>query len=369
MKRNAFAILEELRHYNAGELFYKRCYELRNDRAALRAYIMSIDPDESEFQDIVIPRGVFPHKVPSMGLPLPANGQPFKMTEDFIFSNRFLNRDIILKKHDRYCPAFVHFHEFFEVFYCLSGGCVSTIDGKRISFSEGNLCFILPHTNHMTEIFSDSIVINLLIRKSTFDEFCFNLLTGNNLLSRFFMGGLFFSKAGKYVIFDTSEDTEFPDMILDMFAEQAVDDAYSNSIMRNRIEIFFSLLMRRYGNRPVTQKDEQRAIKNKHMDMIAYINENFRTVTLAQLARHFNLERAYCSRLIKAITGKTFTALICGIRMRFAKQLLQDSNERIYDISYSLGFENQETFIRTFKKTFAQSPAEYRRRYRQNGNQ
>jgi AraC-like DNA-binding protein/mannose-6-phosphate isomerase-like protein (cupin superfamily) len=366
MKQEALVILEDLKRYNADELFYKRCHELRNDNMALLAHIKSIAPDELVGRAIIIPQGIFPPEVPNTLMGRGGPGRPFRMTEDFIFSRYFPNRDICLLKHNRYCPVFVHFHEFFEVFYCLSGGCVSTIDGERISFSAGNFCFIQPLTNHTTEVFDDSIVISFVIRKSTFDEFFFNLLTGNNLLSRFFMGGLFFPNADKYIIFDTGGDNELLDMIFDMLIEQAVDDPYSNNIMRNRIEIFFSLLMRRYGNRPIIRETGQGAIKNKHLDMITYINENFRTVTLARIARHFNLERAYCSRLIKTITGKTFTAIICDIRMRFARKLLQDSNERIYDISYSLGFENQETFIRAFKKNFAQSPGEYRRRYRQN---
>ncbi|MDR3167976.1 MAG: AraC family transcriptional regulator [Treponema sp.] len=51
--------------------------------------------------------------------------------------------------------------------------------------------------------------------------------------------------------------------------------------------------------------------------------------------------------------------------MRFAKHLLQNSDMRIYEISYSLGFESQENFIRTFKKTCGKTPTAYRRQYRQ----
>jgi AraC-like DNA-binding protein/quercetin dioxygenase-like cupin family protein len=363
MKQETLAILEELRRYNDKELFFKRYYELRNDQTALKAHLKSISREclKNWKYDIE----ALPADPKGMNRLFLASGRSFIKTRKLIFPKRFLDRNVFLKKHDRYNPVFVHCHEFFEIFYCLSGGCISTIDGERISFHEGSLCFIPPLTYHTMEVFDDSIIIIFVIRKSNFDVFGFDLLTADNLLGRFFTEGLYSVKSGQYIIITIDRDNELLDMIFDMLVEQTTDDPFTSRIMENRIKIFLFLALRRYGSKAVVGPNGQGMVKNKRVDMIMYINENFRTLSLVKLARHFNLEPTYCSRLIKAVTGKTYKEIVRDNQMRFAKQLLQNSDMRIYEISYSLGFGSQENFIRTFKKTCGKSPTAYRQQYRQ----
>jgi AraC-like DNA-binding protein len=145
-----------------------------------------------------------------------------------------------------------------------------------------------------------------------------------------------------------------------MLIEQSRNDIYSDRIMDNLISIFFTLLVRKHGNRPVASGQTD-APRDRYGGMITYIYHNFRTVTLAKTAKRFNISAAHCSRLIKGITGKNFTALLKGIRMKHARTMLDSSGTRIYDISYFLGYENQETFIRAFKREYGVSPAQYRK--------
>jgi AraC-like DNA-binding protein/quercetin dioxygenase-like cupin family protein len=363
MKQEALAVLEELRRYTDKEFFFKRCYELRNDQTALKAHLKSVNR-ESQIN----------WKYDLKNLVLPAKGINYLFlapdrssikTRKLLFPKRFFNRNVFLKKHDRYNPVFVHCHDFFEIFYCLSGACISTIGRERISFHEGSLCFIPPLIYHTMEVFDDSIVIIFVIRKSNFDVFGFDLLTTDNLLGRFFTEGLYSVKSGRYIIINSDKDSELLDMIFDMLVEQKTDDPFTSRIMENQIKIFLFLVLRRYGGKAIVGTEGQGAAGNKHLDMIRYINENFRTLSLEKLARHFNLEKSYCSRLVKAIAGKTYKEIVRDNQMHFAKHLLQNTDMRIYEISYSLGFESQENFIRTFKKTWGRSPTAYRRQCRQ----
>ena len=118
---------------------------------------------------------------------------------------------------------------------------------------------------------------------------------------------------------------------------------------------FFPFSIRKYGDKPFIQHND-----THRQQYIAYINEHFRTITLAQVAKYFSVSIAHCSRLIKALTGKHFTDLVRDIHLRHAKSLLKSSNMKIYDISHSLGYENQETFIRSFKKTVGLTPGQFR---------
>ena len=337
---NAQSVIAELETYNEHELFYKRCYEFDTDEIALKKYISSFNPQELNKLQFILP------------------GKP--ITSKFVETNIFeghKEQNIFLFKHNRYTPAFEHCHDYFEFFYVLIGQCVNSIGKERSVLPEGSLCCIAPYINHTLEVFSDSIIINILIRKTTFDNYFFNLLTTDNILSDFFMGNIYAVKPIEYIIFNMGDDTEMKDKIIDLLIEQSKKDKYSSRIMDYILSIFFTLLMRKHGEKLLMH----RIGKDTHMQRyISYINEHFRTVTLTQVAKHFSVSIAHCSRLIKTQTGRHFTDLVRDIRLRHAQSLLTSTNMKIYDISYSLGYENQETFIRSFKKNYGATPSQYR---------
>ena len=338
-------ILSELERYSEDELFYRRCYELRSDVKALTEYIGSFKERELQDKGIIIPTKKM---------------APVKLLYSSFFTPHN-ERNVFLRKHSRYTPVFEHSHDFFEIFFVFSGTCVNMIAGERFMLPEGSLCFIAPHINHTIEVFDNSIIINILIRKASFDEIFFNLLTTDDFLSSFFIGNIYQENPARYIIFDMAGDIELTETILLMLVEQARGDAYSERLMDNLVSMFFTLLIRKYTkNKKILKTAGGGTEKSGY---IAYINEHFRTITLSKLARHFSVSVSHCSRLIKSLTGKNFTALVRDIRLYHAKALLVSSDMNIRDISYSLGYENQETFFRSFKKAFGVSPNKYREQF------
>ena len=94
--------------------------------------------------------------------------------------------------------------------------------------------------------------------------------------------------------------------------------------------------------------------------MINYMQANYQTITLEDLADHFHLSTPYVSKYIKDKSGQTFGDHITQIRLKKAKTLLRNGNMTIENISYSIGYPNAEHFSRVFKKTFGKTPVQYR---------
>ena len=94
--------------------------------------------------------------------------------------------------------------------------------------------------------------------------------------------------------------------------------------------------------------------------MINYIQTNFKTVTLEDVANEFHLSTPYVSKYIKDKSGKTFGEHVTQIRMKRAKTLLKNGNMTVENIAYAVGYPNAEHFIRLFKKTFNMTPTQYR---------
>jgi AraC-like DNA-binding protein/mannose-6-phosphate isomerase-like protein (cupin superfamily) len=353
LREDLRSILEDLERYNEDEIFYKHCHELeeRGDTKGLRAYVESCGVAYLQNQrHCILPR-IFPQS--QMNL-------EGKFEESWVFrdySPNDITRDIFLYKHNRYMPPFTHWHDYFELFFVLSGQCVNTIQNKPMILKAGTLCFIAPHVCHSIGVYNDGLVMDILIKKTTFDEIFFNLLTAGDTVSQFFIGNLFFLKPVEYLVFDVGDNCKLMELIFTMLIEQSQNDCYSNRVMVNLVSIFFAKLMQKRSMAAVHGGQDN---KGSYKDMIVYINEHFRTVTLSTVAKRFGLSTVHCSRIVKTITGRTFTALVNDIRMHHAHSLLLSSDMRIADISFSLGFENPETFIRAFKRSFNTTPARYR---------
>ena len=343
----ARAVIVELEAWNEDELFYRRWHELRHNKKALEALVDNLDPQIISKRKIVTPEF------------LEQNRNGFHFSEDRFFSSqKTMHWNVRFVKHNRYCPGGLHKHEYFEVVFVLHGQCTNIIADRQMVLSAGSLCFITPETYHAIEVFDSSIVINIIIRRRTFDEVFANLLTTSDILSRFFLKNIY-SRNPEYLVFNIANDADILEQLLAMLVEQSVSSEESGRIMENQLLIFFSLLKRKYGKSPLVY--EQIGVKEQHWKIIAYINEHFRVLTQAKLAEKFNLSIAYCSRVIKSITGKNFTTLIHDLRMNHARTMLIKSDAKIYDISFSLGYENQETFIRNFKKVHGITPVQYRK--------
>ena len=57
------------------------------------------------------------------------------------------------------------------------------------------------------------------------------------------------------------------------------------------------------------------------MEMKNYIQTNYQTVTLEDMAKQFHLSEPYISKYIKEKSGQTFVELVQGVRMKKARTL------------------------------------------------
>ena len=94
--------------------------------------------------------------------------------------------------------------------------------------------------------------------------------------------------------------------------------------------------------------------------IMSYIRQNYRTVTLDDLSREFFLSKPYLSRYIRDKSGLTFGGNVQKIRLGKAGSMLRSGNMKVERIAESVGYPNVEHFNRLFKKTFGCTPVQYR---------
>ncbi|MGG1311536.1 response regulator [Cohnella laeviribosi] len=92
-----------------------------------------------------------------------------------------------------------------------------------------------------------------------------------------------------------------------------------------------------------------------------YIQKNYgKDLTLDRVASLFYLNPSYLSYLFKEKTGENFTDYTNRLRIEHAKRLLAETDEKVYKIAKTLGFDNDKYFFRLFKKLTGFTPEQYR---------
>jgi two-component system response regulator YesN len=101
-------------------------------------------------------------------------------------------------------------------------------------------------------------------------------------------------------------------------------------------------------------------------EMLTFIKARYECpdLSLDVLSEVFHLSPSHVSRLIKRETGKSFVNHLAGYRIKKAKQLLADQDQRIPDIVQAVGFRDPSYFIRVFKKHVGITPMRYRQMHR-----
>lgn len=95
---------------------------------------------------------------------------------------------------------------------------------------------------------------------------------------------------------------------------------------------------------------------------IDYIRENYRTeLNMAVVSNYVSMNYSLFSIAFKEYTGVNFVNYLKLIRIQEAKRLLEETEDKILDISKKVGYENEKHFMKTFKKMCGVSPSEYRK--------
>ena len=88
-------------------------------------------------------------------------------------------------------------------------------------------------------------------------------------------------------------------------------------------------------------------------------------LSLGKVARAANTSPNYFSEKFKEATGENFVHYVARSRYEKATTLLRESDLRISEIAFAVGFQSLSQFNRVFKKFAGTSPSAYRMAGRQ----
>lgn len=116
-------------------------------------------------------------------------------------------------------------------------------------------------------------------------------------------------------------------------------------------------------DKAMTQGKKQEGKSTIAASGIKYIlDEKYRenAMSLEYVAEEMNRNPAYISRTFKTIYNMNFSEYLTKLRMEEGKRLLQETNQKIYEISKNIGYADASNFIKLFKKQYGISPNDFR---------
>ncbi len=249
-----------------------------------------------------------------------------------------------------------HLHDFFEIYFFISGHVNYFVEKKVYTLHNGDLLLMNNHEIHKPSFSPgepyERIVVhfNAAIPQALSSP-SFNLL--NCFTNR--------PTGEKNLI---SLTTKQSDEIQKLFSKMEVlRDETSNGSDVLKLAIFLELLV--YINRVFSStlppEGELPNATKKLMPVLDYIDSNPDTdLSLEFLERYFYINRFHLSRLFKQVTNSSLHEYILYKRISKAKRLLSDGCN-VTEACTKSGFNDYSNFLRMFKRTVGISPGQYRK--------
>lgn len=117
------------------------------------------------------------------------------------------------------------------------------------------------------------------------------------------------------------------------------------------------------GEEPAFAEDDGSIAKDNGSiaKAIRYIENNFyRSISLEEVSRTVQMNSAYFSTLFRRQTGKKYIDYITDLRMKKARNLIQNTDLKIVDIAQMVGYSSTKHFARIYKEKYGTTPNEGR---------
>ncbi len=300
----------------------------------------------------------------------PGERAPFFMGKELTEQDCFPDEreEVSLLLHDRYVPPFYHSLKFIKIVYALRGGFRFYLRGREedlgAGMEEGDFVIIPPEVDQAVFTCEEgAVTVNIIIKRSTFGEAFYSLLSENDSISDFFWQMLYSKNASRALLVRSGRDEQLRRIVLEMCGEGLADGEQIRTGRNLRMKGYVLLLFGRalgWHQQNMESMGTVGAAQAALPMMARYIRENYATATLSGMAQDFGKSEGYLSRSIRMETGKTFRFLLKEFRMKRAAEMIENSSCSIEEVAAAVGYADISCFYRNFKETYSMTPMQYR---------
>ncbi len=262
------------------------------------------------------------------------------------------------KQHAPYSMPRNHIHDFYEMYYLLSGERNYFIKNRIYHLTKGSLVCIPPLELHR----SLDADVDQWERILIYFHPSYLASADPDRLGRLTKS---FFQESVLIRFSSKEQALIEDILGSMLHEAgSQENGYPEMLTAQLIRLL--VLTLRCGSQPVALDEHPVQEKfNRAAPIIHYINNHYQEpLTLPFLAGHFHMSSFYLCKIFRAATGFTVIEYLNQVRIKEAQNQLRQNRSSVLDIACAVGFGSISHFGRVFKESTGVSPLAYRKRYR-----
>ncbi|MBR5151987.1 MAG: helix-turn-helix transcriptional regulator [Clostridia bacterium] len=230
----------------------------------------------------------------------------------------------------------VHSHSFWEVHFVFAGTLTYECDGEEWEITAGNGLFLPAGFQHQfVKCTPDVVKASLAVASGVF------------------------AGVGARIVPLPQKIFALMGFILN---ECENSDVLTPGIISGRILEMISVLAQSLD---AELPREQEKMDPRFLVAVEYIEKKRgQTVNCEDVAKECCLSSKQISRIFKNCTGHSLFDYIVNKRIRYAKELLTETDRSIKEVSFAMGFDNESGFISFFKRHTGMSPGAYRKEKR-----
>lgn len=287
--------------------------------------------------------------------------------EFVIDSDKMLEKGKLMdiRTHTRFIRFPKHKHNYIEIIYMCAGQTVHIIDDSdEVILHTGELLFLNQNCYHeILPAGEKDIAVNFIVLPQFFDE-AFKMMDDENILRNFIIGSLTQNTdASNYLLFQVADVLPVQNLVENMVWSLLHDQPNKRQMNQTTMGLLFLHLVN--ASERILYGQGNPYERQGTLQVLRYIETNYRTATLGELAGVMNQNLYQLSRFVKRHTGHTFKALLQVKRLNQAAFLLTTTKLSVADIIYHVGYDNTSYFHRVFREKYGMTPKEYRERGRQ----
>lgn len=247
----------------------------------------------------------------------------------------------------------LHTHDFWEFLLIFDGSYLHRINDHNVTLQKNSLCVIRPSDKHALQSLQKNVgEVNLQISDETVKKVFSSLLPD-----------LYVSlQAPDFVRFQISERSKQYLLSLALKQKSETTEQSERELILSQMFVFITQeILSHYS----TTENEDAKFPENVATIISLLNakENV-TKNLQDLLAPMGYSYVHLSRTFKKYMGVTLSQYFMSVKLTHARFLLEETNMRVIDIAFAVGYFSYPHFNTSFLKRFGVSPSKYRKNWK-----
>ncbi len=249
----------------------------------------------------------------------------------------------------------LHHHDFYEIYFLISGDVTYTIESRQYRVRPGDLLLISPRELHQ---------ICIRPEMSAYERFV--LWVDPQLLSKYSTSLSDLTRnldpngpiEGNLLRMGPEEHAGLHHLFRQLWQE-CESDAYGSDLLKDSLLIQLLVTINRLADKGVGQYEEVTQSSQAVSQVVEYINQHYHEpLSLDLLAEQVYVSKYHLSHEFNRQVGTSVYRYIQKKRLLIARQKLAQGS-RPNEVYLSCGFGDYAGFYRAFKSEYGVSPREY----------